>query len=65
VDYKRVKITQLSDNRAFYLNLNFKLVNKKIKTFLFIPDISGFMEFVNETEVEHSQHIISERLLEG
>ncbi len=27
---------------------------------LFIPDISGFTEFVNKTEIEHSQHIISE-----
>lgn len=31
-------------------------------SFLFIPDISGFTEFVNQTEVEHSQHIISELL---
>lgn len=29
---------------------------------LFIPDITGFTEFVNETEIEHSQHIISELL---
>jgi len=29
---------------------------------LFIPDISGFTEFVNQTEVNHSQHIISELL---
>ena len=31
-------------------------------SFLFIPDISGFTEFVHQTEVEHSQHIISELL---
>jgi len=31
-------------------------------SFLFIPDISGFTEFVNQTEIEHSQHIISELL---
>ncbi len=31
-------------------------------SFLFIPDISGFTNFVNETEVSHSQHIISELL---
>ncbi|MEQ8302024.1 MAG: DUF2652 domain-containing protein [Cyclobacteriaceae bacterium] len=34
------------------------------QSFLFIPDISGFTEFVNSTEIEHGQHIISE-LLEG
>lgn len=27
---------------------------------LFIPDISGFTKFVNETEINHSQHIINE-----
>ena len=31
---------------------------------LFIPDITGFTEFVNKTEIEHSQHIISELLEE-
>jgi len=29
---------------------------------LFIPDISGFTQFVNETEITHSQHIIEELL---
>ncbi len=29
-------------------------------TLLFLPDISGFTKFVNETEVDHSQHIIQE-----
>lgn len=29
---------------------------------LFFPDISGFTEFVQNTEVEHSQHVISELL---
>ena len=31
-------------------------------TLLFIPDISGFTEFVNQTEISHSQHIIEELL---
>ena len=31
-------------------------------TLLFIPDISGFTSFVNDTEISHSQHIISELL---
>jgi len=31
-------------------------------TLLFIPDISGFTEFVHETEISHSEHIISELL---
>ncbi len=30
------------------------------RSFLFIPDISGFTNFVNKTEIDHSQHIISE-----
>jgi hypothetical protein len=29
---------------------------------LFIPDISGFTQFVHTTEIDHSQHIISELL---
>jgi hypothetical protein len=29
---------------------------------LFIPDISGFTQFVNETDISHSQHIIEELL---
>ncbi len=29
---------------------------------LFIPDISGFTHFIQNTEVEHSQHVISELL---
>ena len=29
---------------------------------LFVPDISGFTKFVNETAVSHSRHIISELL---
>ena len=29
---------------------------------LFMPDISGFTQFVNETEISHSQHIIRELL---
>lgn len=29
---------------------------------LFIPDISGFTEFVHHTDISHSQHIISELL---
>ena len=31
-------------------------------TLLYIPDISGFTGFVNKTEIDHSQHIISELL---
>ncbi len=27
---------------------------------LFIPDISGFTKFINDTEIDHSQHIIKE-----
>jgi hypothetical protein len=31
-------------------------------SFLYIPDISGFTEFVNETEISHSRHVVSELL---
>ncbi len=31
-------------------------------TLFFIPDISGFTKFINETEIEHSQHIIKDLL---
>ena len=32
------------------------------KALIFIPDISGFTRFVNNTEIQHSQHIIEELL---
>ncbi|MEM7085518.1 MAG: DUF2652 domain-containing protein [Bacteroidota bacterium] len=32
------------------------------QSLLFIPDISGFTHFVQNTEVEHSQHVIAELL---
>lgn len=32
------------------------------KAILFIPDISGFTEFVHHTDINHSRHIISELL---
>ena len=32
------------------------------QAFLYMPDISGFTKFINETEIEHSAHIIQELL---
>jgi len=32
------------------------------KSLLFLPDISGFTEFANTTEVGHGQHVIAELL---
>ena len=32
------------------------------QSLLFLPDISGFTQFVQNTEIEHSQHVISELL---
>ena len=32
------------------------------KSLLFLPHISGFSEFVQSTEVEHSQHVVAELL---
>lgn len=33
-----------------------------MKPIIFIPDISGFTKFVQETEISHSQHIVGELL---
>ena len=30
------------------------------KKLLFIPDISGFTQFITSTEISHSHHIITE-----
>ena len=32
------------------------------KGVIFIPDISGFTQFIKKTEISHSQHIITELL---
>jgi carbon monoxide dehydrogenase subunit G len=36
--------------------------NQPQPALLFMPDISGFTQFVNETEIMHSQHIVQELL---
>jgi carbon monoxide dehydrogenase subunit G len=36
--------------------------NQPQSALLFMPDISGFTQFVNETEILHSQHIVQELL---
>lgn len=36
--------------------------NNQQQAFLYMPDISGFTKFINETEIEHSAHIIQELL---
>ncbi len=38
------------------------MTSSPTKALLFLPDISGFTRFVNETEIKHSSHIISELL---
>lgn len=38
------------------------LINSTKNGTLFIPDISGFTQFINRTEVSHSKHIIEELL---
>ena len=38
------------------------LLNMKNQGLLFIPDISGFSRFINETEIDHSRLIIQELL---
>ena len=39
-----------------------KMESSAQPTLLFIPDISGFTKFVHETEISHSEHIITELL---
>ena len=36
--------------------------NEEAGTLFFMPDISGFTKYVNDTEIDHSQHIITELL---
>lgn len=35
-------------------------MNRESNGLIFIPDISGFTKFINNTEIQHSQHIIEE-----
>lgn len=35
-------------------------MNENDGTFMFLPDISGFTAFVNQTEINHSHHILQE-----
>jgi hypothetical protein len=37
-------------------------LSEEKQALIFIPDISGFTRFVNDTEIQHSQHIIEELL---
>ena len=37
-------------------------MSEETQALIFIPDISGFTRFVNDTEIQHSQHIIEELL---
>jgi hypothetical protein len=52
------KFPQLSEVR----NFKRKMENKEL---LFIPDISGFTRFVNDSEINHSRLIIQELLDNG
>jgi len=45
-----------------YLDSSSKPSSMSNKSIIFIPDISGFTKFVQSTEAEHSQHVISELL---
>ena len=41
---------------------NFSIIIMQKNGLLFIPDISGFTRFINQSEIEHSKHIIEELL---
>jgi hypothetical protein len=51
----------INHKQKLYFGSNFK-EKMENKGLLFIPDISGFTRFVNETEIEHSRLIIQELL---
>ncbi len=42
--------------------MNQQVTTSPRPTLLFVPDISGFTQFVNQTEISHSRHIIEELL---
>jgi len=46
------------------LNKVKKVMIKETKGVIYIPDISGFSKFANETDIEHGQKIISELIEE-
>src|SRR5258705_11421522 len=48
--------------QRFFFFGNFIQPTMDNKGLIFIPDISGFTRFINETEIEHSRHIIQELL---
>ena len=52
------KRQKIEDRRS---NLTHSMANSE-STLLYIPDISGYTDFVNNTEISHSRHIISELL---
>lgn len=47
---------------TFVITRSKRTKNMADKALLFIPDISGFTEFVQHTAIQHSRHIISELL---
>lgn len=44
------------------LNIEYSRLSQPLPSLIFIPDITGFTNFVNKTEVSHGQHIIAELL---
>jgi hypothetical protein len=52
------------DRKSCFNTICFVTLKEKMesKGLLFIPDISGFTRFVNETEIEHTRRIIQELL---
>ena len=51
-------------NEDFRTIISLSKTNKKMKdsALIFIPDISGYIEFTTQTEIRHSKHIIFELL---
>lgn len=45
-----------------FQSIKYPMLKQSAPSLLFVPDISGYTRFVQQVEVQHSQHIISELL---
>ncbi|MFK7747197.1 MAG: DUF2652 domain-containing protein [Kordia sp.] len=61
-NYFQKELPIITTNSISLQKLDRKPTNMADKALLFIPDISGFTEFVQHTAIQHSRHIISELL---
>jgi hypothetical protein len=58
----QIVVDRAASSTLPYPAMNHHVTSSAPPTLLFVPDISGFTQFVNETEISHSRHIIEELL---